>query len=173
MKELILIKEYAVNHITSSPHYPQSNGLAEKIVQIVKNLFHKATDEGADIDKYLMIYHNTPLASTSKSPMQMLQQRSAQSTLPMSNVARRRLGIVAEQQSSKNQQLPSHDFHIGQDVMCQSPITKRWFPAVIKALCLEPRSYQIETPKGITYRRIQNHLKPFKSSPRTQTTEQH
>ena len=72
-----LMKEYAVNHITSSPHYPQSNGLVEKFVQIVKNLFHKVKDEGTDIHKSLMIYCNTPLASTSKSPMQMLQQRSA------------------------------------------------------------------------------------------------
>ena len=90
-----LMKEYAVNHITSSPHYPQSNGLAEKFVQIVKNLFYKVKEEGADIDKYLMIYHNTPLASTSKYPMQVLQQRSARLQLPMSNAARR-LGIVTE-----------------------------------------------------------------------------
>ena len=166
-----LMKEYAVNHITSSLHYPQSNRLVEKFIQIVKNLFHKATDEEADIDKYLMIYHNTPLASTSKSPMQMLQQRSARSQLPMSNVAIRRLGIVAEQQPSKNQHLPSHEFHIGQDVRCQSPITKRWFPVKIKALCPEPRSYQIETPEGITYRRTQNHLKPFKPCQKTQTKE--
>ena len=33
-----LMREYNVNHITSSPHYPQSNGLAKKYVQIVKNL---------------------------------------------------------------------------------------------------------------------------------------
>ena len=78
-----LMKEYAVNHITSSPHYPQSNGLAEKFVQIVKNLFYKAKDEGTDIHKYLMIYHHMALASISKSPMQMLQQRSARSQLPM------------------------------------------------------------------------------------------
>ena len=64
-----LMKEYAVNHITSSPHYPQSNGLAEKFFQIVKNLFYKAKDQGPDIYKCLMIYCNTPLASTSKSPM--------------------------------------------------------------------------------------------------------
>ena len=147
-----LMSEYAVNHITSSPHYPQSNGLAEKFVQIVKNLFHKAEEEEADINKYLMIYHNTPLASTSKSTMQMLQQRSARLRLPMSNAARRKFGIAAEQQPRKNQHLPAHDYHIGQDVMCQSPITKRWFHAKIKARCPELQSYQIETLEGITYR---------------------
>ena len=41
-----MMKEYGVNHITSCPHYLQSNGLAEKFVQIVKNLFHKAKEEG-------------------------------------------------------------------------------------------------------------------------------
>ena len=34
-----LMRQYQVNHITSSPHYLQLNGLAEKYVQIVKNLF--------------------------------------------------------------------------------------------------------------------------------------
>ena len=131
-------------------------------------------DEGTDIHNCLMIYHNTPLASTSKSPMQMLQQRSARSQLPMSNAVRIQLGIAVEQPSSdKNQHLPAHNFHIRQEVMCQSPITKRWFPATIKALCPEPRSYQIETQEGITYRRTQNHLKPFKSHQKTQTKEQY
>ena len=123
-----LMTEYVMNHITSSPHYPQSNWLAEKFVQIVKNLFYKVKEEGVDINKYLMIYRNTPLTCTSKSPMQMLQQRSARSQLPMSNVVRRKFGIIAEQPPRKNQHIPSHDFHISQDVMCQSPVTKKWFP---------------------------------------------
>ena len=149
-----LMKEYAVNHITSSSHYPQSNGLAEKFVQIVKNLFYKVKDEGTDIYKCLMIYHNIPLASMSKSPMQMLQERSARSQLPMSNAACRQLGIAAEQTTaSKNQHLPSHDLHTGQEVMCQDSITKRWFPTTIKALCPGPRSYQIQTSEGVIYRR--------------------
>ena len=168
------MNEYAVNYITSSLHYPQSNGLAEKFVQIVKDLFYKVKEEGADINKYLMIYHNTPLASTSKSPMQMLQQKSARSQLPMSNAARRRLGIAAEQQPRKNQHLPAHDFHIGQDVMCQSPITKRWFPAKNQSLM----SRTEKLPDRNTRRdHLQKDTKPTKtiqlSSQKTQMNEQH
>ena len=54
-----LMKDYSVNHITSSPHYPQSNGLAEKFVQIVKSLFDMAKEEDKDLFKSLMVYHNT------------------------------------------------------------------------------------------------------------------
>ena len=82
-----MMKEYGVNHITCSPHYPQSKGLAEKFVQIVKNLSHKAKEQGKDMFESLMIYCNT-LSSSLQSPIQILKSRSARSDLPMSNVAR-------------------------------------------------------------------------------------
>ena len=105
--------------------------------------------------------------------MQMLQQISARSQLPMSNAARRQLGIAVEQPlTNKNQHLSSHDFHIRQEVMCQNPITRRWSPTTIEALYPEPRSYQIETLEGVTYRRTQNHLKPYKSHQETPRREQ-
>ena len=78
-----LMREYNVNHITSSPHYPQSNGLAEKYVQLAKNLFYKANEEGKDLFKCLMIYHNTQLSNTLQSPMQILTSRSARSDIPI------------------------------------------------------------------------------------------
>ena len=92
-----LMREYQVNHITSSPHYLHLNGLAEKYVQIVKNLFHKAKEEGQDPHKRLMVYRNTPLSSQLQSPMQILSSRAARSSLPLSNAVRKQMGIQSEE----------------------------------------------------------------------------
>ena len=57
----ILMQSMSVNHLTSSPHYPQSNGLAEKYVGIIKTLFHKAKEEGQSPYTALMVYRkHTP-----------------------------------------------------------------------------------------------------------------
>ena len=64
-----LMNAYHVNYIISSLYYTQSNGLAEKYVQIVKSLFYKTREEGKDLFKCLMIYYNTPLSSSVQSLM--------------------------------------------------------------------------------------------------------
>ena len=128
-----MMREYNINHITSSPHYPQSKGLAKKYVQLVQNLFDKAKEEGKDLFKCLMVYHNTPLSNSLHSPMQILTSRSARSNLPISNAARKQLGLDSEDVRTKykNEHLPLHDLHLNQAVMYQDPTTKRWFPATI------------------------------------------
>ena len=158
-----LMKEYQVNHITSSPHYPQSNGLAEKYVQIIKNLFYKAKEEGQDLYKCLIIYRNTPLSSHLQSPMQILSSRSTRYTLPLSNMAKRQMGIQGEELRSKqkNQHLPTHDLHLHQTVMFQETTSIKWYPATITKLCKEPRSYIITTADSTQYRRMQMDLKPY------------
>ena len=108
---------FSVNHITSSSHYIQSNELAEMYVQIVKCFFNKAKDEGKDLYKCFMIYHNPPTGSL-WLPMQILQGRSARSDLPMPNAARKQLGTQSEvlRNSDKHEVLPTHDLHEGQSV---------------------------------------------------------
>ncbi len=41
-------RQYGFKHVTSSPYYPQSNGLAEKTVHVVKRLLKKAAEAGED-----------------------------------------------------------------------------------------------------------------------------
>ena len=131
-----VMNAYHINHITSSPHYPQSNGLAEKYVQIVKSLFHKAKEEGKDLFKCLMIYYNTPLSGSLQSLMQILQSRSTRSDPPMSNAARQQLGLQPEKLITvkMHEQLPSHDLHIRQDVVYEDTTSKWWLPATITSL---------------------------------------
>ena len=111
-----------------------------------------------------MIYWNTPLTSNMQSPMQILQNRTTRYQLPMSNSARRELGLETEKLriKMKNENLPSYDLHLGQDVMMQDDASKRWSPAVITRLCKEPRSYQVTTRDNVTYRKMQAHLNSYK-----------
>ena len=110
------------------------------------------------------MYQNTPLASNLQSPMQMLQSRTVRSQLPMPNTARQQLGLQTEKLriKMKNENLPSHDLCLGQNIMMQDPTSKRWFPAVITRLCKKPRSYQVTTKDGVTYSKMQSHLKSYK-----------
>ena len=158
-----LMAEYHINHIMSSPHYPQSNGLAKKYVQVVKNLFHKAKEEGQDLYKCLMTYRNTPLSSTLQSLIQILSNRATRSTLPLSNAAKHKMGLYSKhfRMNKKNQHLPTHDLCLDQAVMYQDATTKKWYPAKITKLCDEPRSYIISTEDGTQYRKTQKHLKLY------------
>ena len=119
------MQSMSVNHLTSSPYYLQSNGLPEKFVGIIKNLFHKAKEEGQSPYTALMVYRNTPLTGTLQSPMQILQGRQAHTDLPLLHAAKVQMGInhapqpTAEILHVKDKLLssPTHDIPIGQNVM--------------------------------------------------------
>ena len=63
---------YHFHHITSSPYYPQSNGLAERGVRTMKQLLSKTPD----IHMALLIYHSTPLPWCGLSPAELLMGRN-------------------------------------------------------------------------------------------------
>ena len=75
-------KDWHFQHITSSPHNPQSNGKAESAVKICENIMKKAALGKFDPYLALLDYHNTPTGIGS-SPAQRLFSRRTCNLLPL------------------------------------------------------------------------------------------
>ena len=71
---------YNFAHVTSSPHYPQSNGHAERAVKTVKGLLKDSSDPYLS----LLSYRTTPLPWCELSPAELLMGRRIRSDLPQS-----------------------------------------------------------------------------------------
>ncbi len=69
------LANWGIPHGTSSPHYPQSNGLAEAAVKSMKKLIAGAWRCGSfdrdEFSKALLLFRNTPL-SGGKSPAEVV-----------------------------------------------------------------------------------------------------
>ncbi|KAK3931702.1 Pro-Pol polyprotein [Frankliniella fusca] len=68
-------KKKDITFITSTPHYHQSNGQAEKSVGIVKKMIKKCRENNEDWIEAVMEYNNTPILSLNASPSQILNSR--------------------------------------------------------------------------------------------------
>lgn len=66
---------HGVEHVSSSPMYPQSNGSAERMIQTVENILKKCDNEGEDPYLRLLSYRTTPISSNLKSPAELLNNR--------------------------------------------------------------------------------------------------
>jgi hypothetical protein len=78
-------QEFGFTHRTSSPGYPQSNGLAERAVQTVKNILKKGEKH---LSLGLMAYRATPLRDLgNRSPAELLMNRQLRTTLPSYNLS--------------------------------------------------------------------------------------
>ena len=75
-------RELDIEHRTSSPTFPQSNGKAENAVKTVKNLWRKALDAGQDPIWALLMWRNAPSESTGISPAQCMFGRPCRTFLP-------------------------------------------------------------------------------------------
>ena len=75
-------KEWDFKLTTSSPHYPKSNGMAERTVHTVKKLPKKALANGEDPYLALLAYRTTPGINKTPSSAYCLIKRNPRTTLP-------------------------------------------------------------------------------------------
>ncbi|UYV81475.1 K02A2.6-like, partial [Cordylochernes scorpioides] len=157
--------KWKFNHKTSSPHYPKSNGLAERAVQIAKNILRKCKQSGDDIQIALLNYRNTPREYMG-SPVQRLLSRRTKTILPISKELLRpciQKDVTLKLRRSRNKQKFYYDkgsrdeptFKIGQEVYLREN-RRNWKPATIVRED-GPRSYTVQNNKGL-YRRNQSHI---------------
>jgi len=160
--------QWNIQHITSSPRYPRSNGFIERSIQTVKHTMAKARRSHQDYHMALLTLRSTPIDSELPSPAELLYSRKIKGLLPVKqpfrpNSDQVREGLVKRQQVQKMY----HDRTAqelrplirGQDVNIQDYQSGRWSPAMVIEKCPEPRSYIVQTPEGAKYRRNRVHLR--------------
>ena len=75
-------EEWRFTHKVASPHHQQTNGLAERTIQSIKNLIKKTIDNNEDVYLALLSFRNTPVYD-SFSPSQILMSRCLRDNLPI------------------------------------------------------------------------------------------
>ena len=153
------MQNWVVEHRTSSPHYPQSNGLAESMVKVSKNLIEKAIKQDLPWNRLLLDYRCTPISSEIPSPAEILfgrKFRSSISILP-SQVLNDRISKQRELIAKKEgkfyastqdfqDRIKALPFEAGQNVWLQNSDSRKFEEAVIREKCREPNSYMVEIP---------------------------
>ncbi|UYV63268.1 hypothetical protein LAZ67_2003589 [Cordylochernes scorpioides] len=132
-------RQYGFTHFTSSPRFPQSNGMAEAGVKIAKLILKKNQDPSLG----LLEYRSTPLEN-GYSPAELLMGRKLRTTLP----------IAPENLNPKlvdSQTLKRKEGRRRKDMKDM----RTW--GIVKQKASTPRSYMVDTPVG-TLRRNRFHL---------------
>ena len=75
-------KEWDIGHLTSSPHYPKSNGMAESAVKTAKRTLRKAKENDEDAFLAVLAHRNTISQGVGQSPAQRMLDRRTRTLLP-------------------------------------------------------------------------------------------
>ena len=161
-------KEYGFKFSPCSPHYHQSNGLAERSVRTVKSMLKKANKEKKDPYIALMEYRNTPVLGQ-YSPNELLMSRLTRTKIPVSpDVLKPKVVSNTEallKKREKDQEryynkgsriLP--ELEEGQKVQIRTDPKLPWVKGVVKNKG-DKRSYEVKTETS-TVRRNRRHIIP-------------
>ncbi|XP_037515258.1 uncharacterized protein K02A2.6-like [Rhipicephalus sanguineus] len=151
-------KSYDFCHVTSSPHFPQSNGEFERMVRTVKDKLRKADDPYLP----LLAYRDTP-GVNGVSPAQMLVSRRLQTRLPKTSHLLKPPwppSVTISQRDQDNRKRQASDFnrrHAAHTLWPLQAGERVWgqdvnSPATVLGPAQRPRFYVVKTPMGVLQR---------------------
>ena len=179
------MQNWLIEHRTSSPHYPQSNGLAESMVKVSKNLIEKAVRQDLPWNRLLLDYRCSPISSEIPSPAEILfgrKLRSSISILPsqvMNDRISKQRELIAKREGKFytnikdfQDRIKALPFEAGQNVWLQNSDSRKYEEAVIREKCREPNSYMVQIPAtGQCFRRNSNFIKPRQTEQNSVSTD--
>ncbi|UYV80723.1 hypothetical protein LAZ67_19001539 [Cordylochernes scorpioides] len=158
-------KEWNVTHTTSSPRFPQSNGMIERTIQTLKSTIIKCQQSKQDIYQALLLLRNTEHNSL-PSPAIMLDSFLPMKTTLMNDSRICEDSIRKQHEANQSRMkfyfnrhardLPS--LENGQSVLVRQE--KQWSPAKVIAPGVHPRSYLLEDTNGSVLRRNRRDIRP-------------
>lgn len=156
--------------ITSSPHFPQSNGMAEKGVGIAKDMLRKCLYTSSDYQLFLLNYRSSPIANLGVSPAQLMFNREIRTKIPATlasfqpqipdisrQLERNRINQARYYNRTAKVNEISHE--PGEVVMMYNVRRKIWEKAIIIQKLENPRSYFVKCGSGRIVRRNIRFLK--------------
>ncbi|XP_045541854.1 uncharacterized protein K02A2.6-like [Papilio machaon] len=161
-------RTWGFDHITTSPHYPQSNGRSERTVRTVKEMLKKSYLSGTDFYLGLLNFRATPRDGIA-SPSELLMGRRINTRLPihLSKLKPSRDNSedyknIREKQFKCKTRYDWHsralpELQAGQEVIIADGVSRRRRGRV-QARAAQPRSYFVSDAAGRCYRRNRRHL---------------
>ena len=170
--------KYDIQHTTSSPHHPRSNGKAESPVKAAKRILKKTLKTGEDLYLAILNLRNTPQQGIDLSPAQRLMGRRTKTLLPTNANLLRPEHATPEIAGKLKFKQTKQQFYYNKtakplrplqegDIVRAKPYqlnTSSWEKATVTKR-LDQRSYEIETDNGVTLCRNRAQLRATHEDP--------
>ena len=171
---LQFISSHAMDHITSSPLYPRSNGFIERQLKTIKTSLTTTQSSNISIYHLLQTLHSTPigpkLLSPCKIPFNCTNTRPVQPPTPI-DLEHVRDYLITKRLTQKHYYHKRHntrplpDLNPRQDILFLSPVDQTsYLEGTIVSQTNTPRSYLIKG-QGHRYRHNIQYIRPINTDP--------